>query len=71
MMIGIYTGAKNSSYPKLLIKLGPILIKKSTISVTTMKSVAKIYFLRMSSAIKKLSKEKGKLKKQQVMIIFH
>jgi hypothetical protein len=70
MKIGIYTGAKNSLSPRLLIKLGPILIKKLTIFVTTMRSVAKISFLRMSSAIKKLLKERGKPKKRRDMIIF-
>lgn len=70
-MTGIFTGAKNSSFHKLLTKSDSTPIKKSIISGTFIKSVGKISSLKMSNDSKRRFKKKEKQKKPASIILCH
>jgi len=70
-MTGIFTGAKNSSFHKLLTKSDSTPIKKSIISGTFIKSVGKISSLKMSNDSKRRFKKKEKQKKSASIILCH
>lgn len=65
-MTGTSTGAKNNSYPKLLIKLGYFRIKESTTFATFTKSVEKISFPKMLKNLSERWKNKAKINRQHL-----